>query len=146
MSSTYFPKAGEVQKKWYVVDAKGQTLGRLATFLAKVLMGKNKPVYTTYEDVGDFIVVVNAEKIRVTGKKAEQKTYIHHTGYPGGFKEIPMSVVQKKSPEKVIVEAVSGMLPKNKLRPVYLKKLKVYAGEQHPHEAQQPEPLTPRFR
>ena len=144
--STYFPKAGEVQKKWYVVDANGQTLGRLATFLAKVLMGKNKPVYTTYEDVGDFIVVVNADKIRLSGKKAEQKIYRHHTGYPGGLKEIPLATIQKKNPEKVIVEAVSGMLPKNKLRAVYLKKLKVYGGEQHPHEAQQAEALTPRFR
>src|ERR1041385_4525175 len=119
--STYFPKAGEIQKKWYLVDAEGQILGRLATFLAKVLMGKTKPVYTPYEDVGDFIVVVNAEKVALTGKKTEQKVYRHHTGYPGGLKTVSFSELQKKAPEKVILEAVSGMLPKNKLRQVYLK-------------------------
>jgi len=121
--STYFPKAGEIQKKWYLVDAEGQILGRLATFLAKVLMGKTKPVYTPYEDVGDFIVVVNAEKVALTGKKTEQKVYRHHTGYPGGLKTVSFSELQKKAPEKVILEAVSGMLPKNKLRQVYLKKI-----------------------
>ena len=144
--STYFPKAGEVQKKWYLVDADGQTLGRLATFLAKVLTGKTKAVYTAYEDVGDFVVVVNADKVRVTGKKSEQKVYRHHSGYPGGLKTVSLAEVQKKNPGKVIVEAVSGMLPKNKLRQVYLKKLKVYAGNRHPHDAQRPEPLVPRFR
>ena len=144
--STYFPKAGEVERKWYLVDASGQTLGRLATFLAKVLTGKTKPVYTAYEDVGDFVVVVNAEKIRVTGRKVDQKIYRHHSGYPGGLKSTSMATVQKKNPERVILEAVSGMLPKNKLRAVYLKKLKVYAGTEHPHEAQRPESLTPRFR
>lgn len=142
--STYFPKAGEIQKKWYVVDANGQILGRLATFLAQVLMGKTKPVYTTYEDVGDFVVVINADKVAVTGKKAEQKVYRRHSGYPGGLKTVEFDELQKKAPEKVIVEAVSGMLPKNKLRQVYLKKLKVYSGTDHPHQAQQPEPLSPR--
>ena len=144
--STYFPKAGEIEKKWFVVDAEGQVLGRLATFVAKVITGKTKPVYTAHEDVGDFVVVVNADKVTLTGRKAEQKVYRHHTGYPGGLKTVPVSVLQKKAPEKVILEAVSGMLPKNKLRQVYLKKLKVYAGSSHPHEAQRPEPLAVRSR
>lgn len=144
--STYFPKAGEIEKKWFVVDAEGQILGRLATFVAKVISGKHKPVYTAHEDVGDFVVIVNAEKITVTGKKAEQKVYRHHTGYPGGLKTVGYSKLQEKAPERIIMEAVSGMLPKNKLRPVYLKKLKVYAGSAHPHEAQRPEPLAVRSR
>ncbi len=141
---TYFPKAGEIQKKWYLVDAEGQILGRLATFLATILMGKTKPVYTAHEDVGDFVVVVNAEKVAVTGKKATQKIYYTHSGYPGGLKSVSYQKLQKKAPEKVILEAVSGMLPKNKLRTVYLKKLKVYAGTDHPHTAQSPEVLSPR--
>ncbi|HSP06491.1 MAG TPA: 50S ribosomal protein L13 [Acidobacteriota bacterium] len=144
--STYFPKAGEIEKKWFVVDAEGQVLGRLATFVAKVITGKAKPVYTAHEDVGDFVVVVNADKVALTGRKAEQKVYRHHTGYPGGLKTISVSDLQKKAPERVILEAVSGMLPKNKLRQVYLKKLKVYAGSSHPHEAQRPEPLAVRSR
>jgi large subunit ribosomal protein L13 len=142
--STFFPKEGEIQRKWFVVDANGQTLGRLATFLAQVLMGKTKPVVTRHEDVGDFVVVVNAEKIAVTGKKQSQKLYRRHSGYPGGLKEVAFSEMQKKAPEKVILEAVSGMLPKNKLRQVYLKKLKVYSGGEHPHQAQRPEPLSPQ--
>jgi len=141
--NTYFPKAGDIQKKWYIVDAQGQILGRLATFLARVLTGKTKPVYTAHEDVGDFVIVVNAEKVAVSGKKKDQKVYRHHSGYPGGLKIVEFSEMQKKAPEKVIVEAVSGMLPKNKLRQVYLKKLKVYSGTEHPHQAQQPEPLSP---
>lgn len=141
---TYFPKAGEIQKKWYLVDAEGQILGRLATFLANVLTGKVKPVYTAHVDVGDFVVVVNAEKIKVTGKKASQKIYHRHSGYPGGLKSVSYQKLQKTTPEKVILEAVSGMLPKNKLRTVYLKKLKVYAGTDHPHLAQSPEALSPR--
>ena len=141
---TYFPKAGELQKKWFVVDASGQILGRLATFLANVLTGKVKPEFTASQDVGDFVVVVNADKIVVTGNKRSDKLYQRHTGYPGGFKSVRFSDLQKKAPEKVIVEAVSGMLPKNKLRAVYLKKLKVYSGAEHPHQAQRPETLSPR--
>jgi large subunit ribosomal protein L13 len=141
---TYFPKAGEVQKKWFVVDASGQILGRLATFLANVLTGKVKPEYTASQDVGDFVVVVNADKIVVTGNKRSDKVYHRHTGYPGGLKSIRFSDLQKKAPEKAIVEAVSGMLPKNKLRAVYLKKLKVYSGAEHPHQAQRPETLSLR--
>lgn len=144
--STYFPKAGEIERKWFVVDANGQVLGRLATFVASVITGKSKPVYTAHEDVGDFVVIVNADKVAVTGKKVEQKLYRRHTGYPGGLKTVTMAELQKKAPEKVILEAVSGMLPKNKLRQVYLKKLKVYAGSAHPHEAQSPEPLAVRSR
>jgi len=141
---TYFPKAGEVQKKWFVVDASGQVLGRLATFLAGVLTGKVKPEFTPSQDTGDFVVVVNAEKIVITGNKQSDKLYRHHTGYPGGLKSVNFSDLQKKAPEKVILEAVSGMLPKNKLRQVYLKKLKVYSGAEHPHQAQGPEALSPR--
>jgi large subunit ribosomal protein L13 len=141
---TYFPKAGEVQKKWFVVDANGQILGRLATFLANVLTGKVKPEFTPSQDVGDFVVVVNAEKIVVTGNKRSDKLYRRHTGYPGGLKSVSFSDLQKKAPEKVILEAVSGMLPKNKLRQVYLNKLKVYSGAEHPHQAQRPEALSPR--
>ena len=144
--TTYFPKAGEIEKKWYVVDADGLVLGRLATFVSRVLTGKTKAVYTAHEDVGDYVVIVNAEKVALTGKKYSQKTYKHHTGYPGGLKSVSLADLQKKAPEKVILEAVSGMLPKNKLRKVYLKKLKVYSGSDHPHEAQRPEPLSVSFR
>ena len=144
--STFFPKKGEIQKKWYLVDANGQILGRLASSVARVLMGKTKPVYAPHEDVGDFVVVVNAEKVAVTGKKRSQKVYRHHSGYPGGLKSVTLSDLQKKAPEKVILEAVSGMLPKNKLRQVYLKKLKVYSGSDHPHAAQRPEVLSVRSR
>ncbi|HEY4491214.1 MAG TPA: 50S ribosomal protein L13 [Acidobacteriota bacterium] len=139
---TYFPKKGEIQKKWYLVDADGKILGRLASAVAKVLTGKAKPEYTAYEDVGDFVVVVNADRVAVTGKKRSQKVYRRHSGYPGGLKTVALADLQKKAPEKVIVEAVNGMLPKNKLRTVYLKKLKVYSGQDHPHEAQRPEVLA----
>jgi large subunit ribosomal protein L13 len=140
--STYFPKAGEIEKKWHLVDADGQILGRLATRVASILMGKTKPVYTAHEDVGDFVVVVKAEKVAVTGKKSEKKVYRRHSGYPGGLKSVGFEEQLQKAPEKIILEAVSGMLPKNKLRPVYLKKLKVYKGTQHPHQAQRPEVLS----
>jgi large subunit ribosomal protein L13 len=144
--ATYFPKAGELEKKWYLIDANGQILGRLATLLANILTGKVKPVYTPHEDVGDFVVVVNAEKVAFTGRKSTEKLYRTHSGYPGGLKTQTLAQMQSKSPEKVIVEAVSGMLPKNKLRAVYLKKLKVYSGSDHPHAAQMPEVLSPRSR
>ena len=140
--STFFPKKGEIQKMWYVVDAEGQVLGRLASFVAKVLTGKTKPIYSAYEDVGDFVVVVNADKVSVTGRKKTEKIYRRHSGYPGGLKGITLADLQKKAPEKVIIEAVSGMLPKNKLRQIYLKKLKVYSGDEHPHQAQKPESLS----
>ena len=139
---TYFPKKGEIQKKWYLIDADGKILGRLASAVAKVLTGKTKPEYTSYEDVGDFVVVVNAERVAVTGRKRAQKIYRRHSGYPGGLKAVVFEELQKRAPEKVILEAVSGMLPKNKLRTIYLKKLKVYSGQEHPHEAQRPEVLA----
>jgi len=144
--ATYFPKAGELEKKWYLIDANGQVLGRLATLLANILTGKVKPVYTPHEDVGDFVVVVNAEKVAITGRKTTDKLYRRHSGHPGGLKTETLAQLQSKSPEKVIVEAVSGMLPKNKLRAVYLKKLKVYSGSDHPHAAQMPEVFSPRSR
>ena len=137
--STFFPKEGEVKRQWFLIDAEGQILGRLATKVAMILTGKTKPQYASYMDVGDFVVVVNADKIALTGKKESQKVYRRHSGYPGGLKTVALSDLQKKAPEKIILEAVSGMLPKNKLRPVYLKKLKVYSGTEHPHTAQQPE-------
>lgn len=144
--STYFPKAGEIEKKWHLVDADGQVLGRLATRVASILMGKTKPVYTAHEDVGDFVVIVNAEKVTLTGKKSAKKVYHRHSGYPGGLKTISFTDQLQKAPEKIILEAVSGMLPKNKLRAVYLKKLKVYRGSDHPHEAQRPEVLSASSR
>ena len=139
---TYSAKKEDIKRSWHVVDANGKTLGRLASAVAAVLKGKTKPVFTTHVDTGDFVIVVNADKIHLTGKKLDQKVYYSHSGYPGGLKSTTMADLQKKSPEKVILEAVSGMLPKNKLRQVYLKKLKVYAGTDHPHQAQRPEALS----
>ena len=130
---TVFPKD---EKKWHLVDATGKTLGRLATEIATLLMGKHKPSYSPHIDNGDYVVVVNAEKIRVTGKKLKQKIYYSHSGYPGGLKEITLGEMLKKHPERVIIYAVEGMLPKNKLGRKMLKKLKVYAGPTHPHGAQ----------
>ena len=136
--STYFPKEGEIQKKWYLVDANGQILGRLATFLAQVLMGKTKPVYTSHEDVGDFVVVVNADKIEVTGKKRSQKIYRHHSGYPGGFRSVALRDEMAAHPARVLERAVRGMLPRNTLGEAMYRKLKVYGGPEHPHAAQMP--------
>ena len=127
-----------VTRKWYVVDAAGKTLGRLCTEIANRLRGKHKPEYTPHVDTGDYIVVVNAEKIVVTGKKTTDKLYHHHTGYPGGIKSIPFDKLLVKSPESIIEKAVKGMMPKNKLSRSMLSKLKVYSGNDHPHSAQQP--------
>jgi large subunit ribosomal protein L13 len=138
---TYVAKPSTIVKKWYVVDAKGQTLGRLATVVADTLRGKRKAIYTPNIDTGDFVVVINAEKIVVTGKKPEQKTYYRHSGYPGGLKEESYAHLQARRPEEIIRRAVRGMLPHTKLGRAQLRKLKVYAGEQHPHEAQRPEAL-----
>lgn len=140
---TYTPRAEEVRKEWYLVDAEGQTLGRLATRIADALTGKRKPIYAPHLDVGDFVVVVNAEKVRLTGRKLDQKAYHRHSGYPGGLRSIPARELLRKHPERVLRLAVKGMLPKNKLRRVRLRKLKVYAGPEHPHSAQQPRPLPP---
>jgi large subunit ribosomal protein L13 len=138
---TYVTKPGSVEREWYVVDAEGQTLGRLASRIASVLRGKHKPQYSPAVDVGDYVIVVNAEKIRVTGRKMEQKMYYRHSGYPGGLTEITLADQLDKHPNRVIHAAVRGMLPRNRLGRSMLKKLKVYAGPEHPHEAQQPTPL-----
>ncbi len=141
MKKTYSAKPGEVEQKWWVIDADGKVLGRIATRIADMLRGKNKPTYTPHVDTGDFVVVVNAEKIRLTGNKTSQKKYYRHTEYPGGIKEITAGKLIEKHPEMLIQHAVKGMLPKNRLGRHLLKKLKVYAGPEHPHEAQKPEPL-----
>jgi large subunit ribosomal protein L13 len=139
--TTYTAKAGQVQHGWYVVDAQNKVLGRLATQIAMRLRGKHKPEYTPHVDTGDFIVVVNASKLRVTGRKTERKVYYRHTGYPGGLKETNFAKLQTKKPERVLQLAVKGMLPKGPLGYAMLRKLKVYAGATHPHSAQQPKAL-----
>ena len=138
---TFSAKPETVQRDWYVVDASGKTLGRLATELARRLRGKHKPEYTPHVDTGDYIVVINAEKIRVTGRKATDKYYYHHTGYPGGIKSISFDKQIQQAPQRVVEHAVKGMLPKNRLGRAMFKKLKVYAGPEHKHEAQQPQAL-----
>ncbi len=138
---TPFAKKGEIERKWYVVDAKDAVLGRLATKIATYLRGKNKPVFTPNVDTGDFIVVINADKIRLTGRKLDNKVYYHHTGYIGGIKAQTAKSMMEKTPEKIIEKAVWGMLPKNTLGKQMLKKLKVYKGAEHPHKAQAPEIL-----
>src|SRR5215475_6515851 len=141
MQKTWNAKAGEVTRRWYVVDAEGQTLGRLATRIADTLRGKGKVEYTPHVDTGDFVVVVNAEKIRVTGNKLDQKLYHRHSGYPGGLRSRPLREQLERRPTEVLRKAVRGMLPKNKLSARQLTKLKIYAGPEHPHEAQAPKPL-----
>ncbi len=138
---TYTPKPGEITRRWWIVDAENQTLGRLATRIARVLRGKHKPQFTPHLDTGDYVVVVNAEKIRLTGRKATNKTYFRHSGYMGGERLVPITEVMAKRPERVIELAVKGMLPKNNLGRLMRRKLKVYAGPMHPHVAQQPEVL-----
>ena len=139
---TISAKAETVQRSWYLIDAEGQTLGRLATEVARRLRGKHKTEYTPHVDTGDYIVVVNAEKVIVTGRKASDKTYYRHTGHPGGLKEATFTQMIGRSPAKVIELAVKGMLPRNPLGRAMYRKLKVYAGQEHPHDAQQPETLT----
>jgi len=146
---TYVPKGREAEelaegKKWFVVDASGQVLGRLATRVARLLIGKDKPTFTPFMDAGDHVIVVNAEKIRLTGNKIDQKVYRRHSGYPGGLKEIPVRVLMQRRPEEVVREAVLGMLPKNKLRARRAKKLRVYAGSEAlaRHAGQKPQPLA----
>ena len=138
---TYNAKPGEIERRWYVVDAEGKTLGRLATQIADALRGKTKPQYTPHVDTGDFIVVVNAEKIAVTGKKMEEKIYYRHSGYPGGIKQRTLREQLDRRPTEVLRAAVKGMLPKNRLAARQLTKLKIYAGPDHPHEAQAPQQL-----
>lgn len=134
-------KPGEVEQHWYVLDATDQVLGRLAVRIASVLMGKNKPTYTPHVDTGDFVIVLNADKVKVTGRKKETVIYQSYTGYPGGQKEVPMRRVLDRHPERVLREAVRRMLPKNSLARQMLSKLKLYNGNEHPHQAQQPEPF-----
>ncbi len=141
MQKTYYPKQDELSREWVLVDANSQTLGRLATQIAQILIGKHKPSYTPGVDNGDYVVVVNARHIRVTGNKLEDKTYYRHTGYPGGIKSISLKNLLARNPAQVIEKAVWGMLPHNRLGRRLLKKLKVYAGAEHPHEAQQPRRL-----
>ena len=138
---TYTAKPGEIERRWYVVDAEGQNLGRLATRIADTLRGKNKPQFTPHVDTGDFVVVVNAEKVAVTGKKLDEKIYYRHSGYPGGLKQRTLREQLERRPTEVLRTAVKGMLPKNKLAARQLTKLKIYAGPEHPHEAQAPTPL-----
>jgi len=138
---TFSPKPEDIKRNWYVVDARDKVLGRLATRIATKLRGKDKPEFAPHMDTGDFVVVVNASRIKVTGNKLEQKKYYHHTGYPGGIKEISLDRLIQKKPEQVIFKAVERMLPKNKMGRRQLKKLKVYPGPEHPHTAQQPETM-----
>jgi len=142
VQKTYYPKPDEISREWYVVDANGQNLGRLATQIASVILGKNKPDYTPGVDNGDFVIVINAERVQVTGNKLDEKIYYRHSNYPGGLKSISLRDQLKKFPDRVIQSAVWGMLPHNRYGRQLIKKLKVYAGPEHPHAAQQPKPLA----
>ena len=139
--STYFPK-GEIARKWFVIDADGQTLGRLATRVARILSGKDSPKYTPFLDTGDHVIVINADKVRVTGRKEEDKVYRHFTGYPGGLVETNIKRVRAERPIRIVEEAISGMLPKTKMGKQMYRELKVYAGDRHPHAAQKPAALV----
>jgi large subunit ribosomal protein L13 len=139
---TYSPKAGDIQRDWFIVDAEGLTLGRLATVVASTLRGKTKPTYAPHMDMGDFVIVINAEKIRVTGKKETDKFYYRHSGYPGGLKAVMLRDMRQRFPDRILREAVKGMLPRTTLGEKQLTKLKIYAGTDHPHAAQQPKPLA----
>ena len=140
--STYFPKEGEIARKWHVVDAKGQVLGRLATRVASLLAGKENPRYTSFIDTGDHVVVINAGQVKLTGLKADSKVYHHYTGYPGGLRSEEYRKRFQRRPEAVVQQAIVGMLPKNKLGRAMARKLKVYRDDKHPHQAQKPEPLV----
>lgn len=139
---TYSPKQEDIRREWFVIDARDQTLGRLASQVAVLLRGKHKPMFTPHMDTGDFVIIVNADKIRVTGKKLDQKVYYRYSGYPGGVKARTLREQLARNPERVIRLAVRGMLPKNRLGRHMIRKLKVYAGDKHPHQAQQPKPYT----
>ena len=138
---TYMPKPDSIERKWFVVDAKGKSLGRLASQVAAILKGKHKPIYSPHMDTGDFVIVVNASEVELTGKKKQQKVYRRHSGYPGGLKEVSFERMIKEKPQKVIYEAVWGMIPHNRLGRKMITKLKVYGGPEHKHEAQKPEKL-----
>jgi large subunit ribosomal protein L13 len=137
---TVVPKLKDVRRRWWIIDARGQVLGRVATRAAILLLGKHKPDYVPYMDVGDYVIVVNAREVVLTGRKEEKKVYYRHSGYPGGLKSVTAAQLRATHPERLIEWAVSGMLPKNRLRKVYLRKLKVYPDDRHPHQAQQPIP------
>jgi large subunit ribosomal protein L13 len=141
MQKTYWTKPADVERQWYVVDAEGQTLGRLASKIATILRGKHKPIYNPSVDTGDFVIVINADKIKVTGRRMDQKKYYRHSGYMGGLREITLRDQLDQHPTRVLEAAVRGMLPKNRLGRKMIKKLKLYASAEHPHEAQQPVPL-----
>jgi large subunit ribosomal protein L13 len=138
---TYMPKPDSIERKWFVVDAKGKTLGRLASQVASILKGKHKPIYSPHMDTGDFVIIINASEVELTGKKKQQKVYRRHSGYPGGLKEVSFERMIKEKPQKVIYEAVWGMIPHNRLGRKMITKLKVYGGPEHKHEAQKPEKL-----
>jgi len=142
---TYMPKSGQVERKWYVVDAKGKILGRLASQVASILRGKNKPIYSPHVDTGDYVIIVNAAEVELTGKKKQQKMYRYHTGHPGGLKEMSYEKLLKQKPEKAVYEAVWGMIPHNRLGRKVVKKLKIYRGSEHKHHAQKPEKLELDF-
>jgi large subunit ribosomal protein L13 len=139
---SFIPNKGDIKKNWHVIDAEGQVLGRLATRAARLLTGKDKPIYTPFLDTGDYVIIINAEKVKLTGNKLSDKLYRRHTGYPGGLKETTAGVLLSKDPGKLVREAVIGMLPKTKLGRAMRKKLKIYRGPEHPHQAQQPVPLA----
>lgn len=139
---SFIPDKRDITKTWHVIDAEGQILGRLATRAARILTGKDKPIYTPFLDTGDYVVIVNAEKVKLTGNKLKDKMYRRHTGYLGGLRETTAGILLSKEPEKLVREAVIGMLPKTKLGRAMRKKLKIYRGPQHPHQAQQPMPLA----
>ena len=139
---SFIPREKDIQKHWHVIDAEGQILGRLAARAARLLTGKDKPVYTPFLDTGDHVIIINAAKVRLTGKKLTDKMYRHHTGYPGGLRETAAGILLSKNPGMLVREAVVGMLPKSKLGRAMRKKLKVYQGPQHPHQAQRPTPLA----
>ena len=141
MTRTYIPKKDEIERKWYLVDATDKTLGRMATEIAAILRGKHKPIFTPNLDTGDYVIVINAEKVKLTGNKENQKEYKHHTGYPGGQRFTPYKEMLEKHPERIVEFAVKGMLPKGPLGRQMYRKLRVYVGEEHGHEAQQPEVL-----
>ena len=144
MMKSYMARPQEVERRWYLVDAEGRTLGRLATEIATILRGKNKPQYTPHVDTGDFVVVVNADRVVVTGKKAEQKVYRRHSQRPGGLKEVSYEQMLERKPEEILRKAVRGMMPKTRLGRQQFRKLKLYAGPEHPHEAQNPQPYEVR--
>lgn len=138
---TYSPKRGEIEEKWYLVNAEGKVLGRLASETAKLLRGKHKPEYSPHCNLGDHVIIINADKVKTTGKKADQKVYRHHTGWPHGMREIAFKNIQRDFPERIIQMAIKGMLPRNRIGRAMAKKLRVYAGPDHPHQAQKPEPI-----